>query len=83
MDSAVGKRQIFEDDYHDDYWWHSSASASQFEQFETDMLICIGCQCCEVVHRGCYLLGCLSVVHRRLLSCAKKNKERRTPSPIS
>ena len=24
MDSAVGKRQLLEEDYNDDYWWHSS-----------------------------------------------------------
>lgn len=48
----------------------------QFEHFGADMLIGLGWQCCQMVHRGCDPFDSFSVVHRRLLSCAKTNEAR-------
>lgn len=86
-DPIVEKRQIFEGDYDDDdYWWHSSASFFylwRFDRIGTEMLICVGWPCRQVVHRGCHPLDSCAVAHRRLLSRTKKNEARHASPPVS
>lgn len=85
MESTIARRQVLPDDYDDEYWWHTSVSAaSQIKPFlKRTCSFSVGCHGSQMGHRGCDLLNCLSLVHWRLLSCAKTDEERRPSTSIS